>query len=130
MNQFEDAMHSELGLLLRAQVPSRGIRITVREMLVSRIERGPLGARAVSDSVAQALRAACRLMRELHAPEDVVDTVCAAAFDAIRGHGGHSARWMPAASDAAVAVLSSAAADTPDDADWQWLLGRVQAAWR
>ena len=43
MRPFEEAVASELAGLLRARVPVRGIHITVREMLVTRMERGKIG---------------------------------------------------------------------------------------
>jgi len=48
---FEEAVAAELAGLLRAGVPLRGISITVREMLVTRLERGPLGPREVSEAI-------------------------------------------------------------------------------
>ena len=93
MTPFEEAMASELIGLMRLGVPARGVRLTVREMVVARFQRGPLGAREVSDAVEATVRAACRLVRELDAPEEVVEAVCRAALDAVRGHGGESARW-------------------------------------
>jgi hypothetical protein len=57
---FEEAVASELVVLLRAGVPARGVHITVRELLITRMERGPLGAREVSDAVEGGGRAAPR----------------------------------------------------------------------
>jgi hypothetical protein len=105
MRLFEDAVASELGLLLRAGVPVRAVRITVREMLIARMERGHLGAREVSAAVESAMRAACRLVRELGAPDEVVEIVCISALEAVRGHGGESARWLEEATLVAYAVL-------------------------
>ena len=98
-------MASELAGLLRAGVPVRGVRITVRELVVERMERGPLGARQVSDAVEEAVRAACRLVRELDAPDDLAEIVCRAALEAVRGHGGESARWLDDATRAAAVLL-------------------------
>ncbi len=125
MNAFEERVAVELTTLLRAEAPPRAVRIGVRELLVTRMERGPLGARQVSEAVAGTLRAACRLVRERNAPEDIVETVYRAALEAVRGHGGQSARWTPEASSAAVAVLEQAAESFPEDARWRWLIGRV-----
>ena len=50
MRPFEEAVASELAGLLRAGVPTRGVHITVREMVVMRIERGPLGANLVGSA--------------------------------------------------------------------------------
>ena len=47
---------STLAILLRAGVPPRAVRLTVRELLVARIERGPLGAREVSEVVEATVR--------------------------------------------------------------------------
>jgi hypothetical protein len=102
---FEDAMAGELAALLRAGVPARAVRIAVRERVVARMERGPLGAREVADAVESAVRAACRLARELQAPDELVEIVCRAALEAVRGHGGHSAIWLDQATLAADAVL-------------------------
>jgi hypothetical protein len=130
MNTYEDAMASELAALLRAEVPSRAVRLTVRELLVARMEQGPLGARAVSQAIEDTMRAACRLVRELNAPEEIVETVCQAALEAVRGHGGQSARWVPEAWSAATAVLEEVAREFPEDSDWQWLAGRVRLRFR
>lgn len=125
MNAFEDAVAAELSDLLRAEVPVRGVRLTVRELVVARIERGPLGAHEVSNAVEALVRAACRLVRELDAPPEVVDTVCRAAMEGVRGHGGDSARWLAAAASAAAAVLEEQARARADERAWRWLSGRV-----
>src|SRR5262249_24263626 len=67
MRGFEDTIASELAWLLRAGAPPRAVRLTVREVVVARIERGPLDARQVSDAVESTVRAACRLLPELDA---------------------------------------------------------------
>ena len=125
MSLFEETMASELAGLLRAGVPARGVRLTVRELIVTRIERGPLGPREVGDAVAAAMRAACRLVRELEAPPEVVETVCRAALEAVRGHGGESARWLAEATSAASAVLEEQARERSDEEAWPWLVGRM-----
>jgi hypothetical protein len=125
MRPFEEAVASELTGLLRAGVPVRAVRLTVRELLVGRIERGPLGAREVSDAVEAAVRAACRLVRELDAPDDLVETVCRAALEAVRGHGGESARWLAEATSAAYAVLDELAREGPEEPTWRWLARRL-----
>ncbi len=126
MRPFEEAVASELAGLLRAGVPVRAVRLTVRELLVARLERGPLGAREVSDAVEAAVRAACRLARGLDAPDEVVETVCRAALDAVRGHGGESARWLVEATSAAHAVLDELARDHAEEATWYWLARRLE----
>lgn len=125
MSAFEQTVTAELAALLRAGVPVRGVRLTVRELVVMRIERGPLGAHKVSETVEAAVRAACRLVRELGAPPDVVETVCRSALEAVRGHGGESARWLDDAASAASAVLESEAREHVDERTWQWLAGRA-----
>jgi hypothetical protein len=122
---FEDAMAAELAGLLRAGVPERGIHLTVRELISTRIERGPLGAREVSDAVEAMVRAACRLVRELDAPDELVETVCRASLEAVRGHGGDSARWFPEATSAAYAVLDELAREHDGDMTWRWVARRL-----
>jgi hypothetical protein len=126
MRPFEEAVASELVGLLRAGVPVRAVRITVRELLVGRIERGPLGAREVSDAVEAAVRAACHLAQELDAPDELVEAVCQAALDAVRGHGGESARWLAEATSAAYAVLDELAREHVEEPTWRWLVQRVE----
>jgi hypothetical protein len=128
MRPFEEEIVSELAWVLRAGVPERGLRLTVRELLITRIGRGPLGAREVSDAVEAAVRAACRLARELDAPDYVVETVCRAALEAVRGHGGESARWLPEATSAVQAVFDELAQERADQAAWRWL-GRRLPGW-
>jgi hypothetical protein len=105
MKAFEETVAAELAGMLHAGVPVRGVRITVYELVVERIGRGPLDARHVAEAVDAAVRAACRLVREMDAPEDFVNVVCGAALAAVRGHGGQSARWL----DDAIAVLDDLA---------------------
>jgi len=126
MRPFEEAVASELAALLRAGVPVRAVRLTVRELLVWRIERGPLGAREVSDAVEAAVRAACDLVRELDAPDDLVEAVCRASLDAVRGHGGESARWLAEATGAAYAVLDELAREHAEEPTWRWLAQRLE----
>ena len=94
MNAFEGVVMGQLSVLVHAGVPARGVRLTVRELMVTQLERGPLGAREVSAAMESMVRAAYRLVREHGAPDDVVALVCCAALDAVRGHGGQSARWL------------------------------------
>jgi len=47
MTGFEEQLASELVWILRTGVPAHGIRLTVREIVVGRIGRGPLGAREI-----------------------------------------------------------------------------------
>lgn len=125
MRAFEAVVAAELVGLLRAGVPARAVRLTVRELLVERIERGPLGAREVGDTVEAAVRAACRLVRELDAPDELVETVCRATLEAVRGHGGESARWLAEATSAAYAVLDELARERPEEPTWRWHAARL-----
>ncbi len=120
MTPFEQSMASELVGLLRAGVPVRAVRLTVRELLVTRIGRGPLGAREVSDAVEAAVRAACRVALELGGPDELVESVCRAALDAVRGHGGESARWLTDATSAAQLVLDEMTRERPAER-WLWV---------
>ena len=125
MNPFEEMMLAQLSGLLRAGVPVRGVRLTVRELIVTRMERGPLGAHEISETVEAAVRAACRLVRELGAPPEVVETVCRGALEAVRGHGGESARWLADAAGSVAAVLDEQARERVDELPWRWLVARV-----
>jgi hypothetical protein len=118
-------MAAELAGLLRAGVPAHAIQLTVRELFVARIERGPLGAREVSEAVEAMVRAACRLVRELGAPDELVEIVCRATLEAVRGHGGESARWFPEATSAAYAVLDEQARERAGDTAWRWMARRL-----
>jgi hypothetical protein len=124
MRLFEEALESELAWLLRAGVPARAVRLSVRELLVERLERGPLGAREVSEAVEASVRAACRLVRQRDAPDELVATVCLAALEAVRGHGGESARWLAEAMNTAFAVLDELA-ERAEEPHWRWLARRL-----
>jgi hypothetical protein len=128
MRPFEEVVASELVWMLQAHVPARAVRLTVREMLVARFERGPLGAGEIGDTVEAAVRAACRLVREMNAPDDVVEAVCRSAMEAVRGHGGESARWLAEARDAAYAVLDELARERAEEMNWR-RLARQLGAW-
>ena len=119
MSALEEALRDELSWLLRAGVLPRGIRIAVRERLVLRLERGQLGAREVSDAMEAAVRAACRLVRELDAPDELVDMVCRAALEAVRGHGGETSRWLADAATTADAVLDELARAHREEPLWR-----------
>jgi hypothetical protein len=125
MRAFEDALAAELAARLRAGTTPRAVRLTVREVLVERLVAAPLGAREVSEAAAAAARAACRLVRELGAPEDVVEAVCRAALDAVRGHGGESARWLGDATGAVFEALDELARERAEDPAWRWLARRL-----
>jgi len=93
-------------------------------MLIMRFERGPLGAREVGDAVEGAVRAACRLVRELDAPNELVETVCRATLEAVRGHGGETARWLTEAMRAVDAVLDELSRERAEPT-WGWLARRL-----
>jgi hypothetical protein len=122
---FEESMASELAWLLRAGAPPRAVRLTVRELMVARIERGPLDAREVSEAVEATVRAACRLVRELDVSGDVVETVCRSALEAVRGHGGETARWLPDVTSTAASILDELARERPEDMTWRWIARRL-----
>ncbi len=126
MRPFEETISAALADLLRAGVPSRTLRVTARELVVARLERGPLGGGEVGDAVAAAARAACRLVREVGAPDDVVDLVCRAALEAVRGHGGATARWLPEAQSAVERVLDELARERTGEPEWRWLARRLE----
>jgi hypothetical protein len=101
------------------------VRLTVRELVMERMERGPLGAREVSDAVEATVRAACRLARELDAPDELVETVCRAALEAVRGHGGLSARWLDEATGSVHAVLDELVRERGEEPRWRWMAYRL-----
>ena len=72
-------MVAELAGLLRAGVPERGIHLTCASHLVTGSSGDP-GAREVSDAVEAMVRAACRLVRELDASDELVEPCCRAAW--------------------------------------------------
>ena len=127
MRGFEDVIASELAWLLRAGAPPRAVRLTVRELVIARIERGPLDAREVSGAVEATVRAACRLVRELDVSGDLVETVCRSALEAVRGHGGETSRWIPDVTSTAVAILDEMALERPDDVTWRWIARRLSS---
>src|SRR6266540_7314945 len=115
MTPFEQVVAAELVALLRAGVPVRAVRLTVRELLVTRIERGPVGAREVGDAVEAAVRAVCGLARTRDASVDVVEIVCMAALEAVRGHGGETARWLGAATSTIAEALDALAREHAEE---------------
>jgi hypothetical protein len=117
-------MVAALAGLVRAGVPGRAVRLTVRELVLERITRQPPGVREVTDTVEASMRAACRLVHELNAPGELVEIVGRAAVEAVRGHGGETARWVADAVSAASAVLDDVASARRDDPAWRWLSRR------
>jgi hypothetical protein len=125
MRAFEDTIAAELVWLLRAGAPPRAVRLTVRELVIARIERGPLDAREISEAVEATVRAACRLVRERDVPGDLVEVVCRSALEAVRGHGGETARWLPDVTSTTVAILDELARERPQEATWGWIARRL-----
>jgi hypothetical protein len=125
MNDFEDAMAADLGWMLRAGVPVRAVRLTVHERVLTRVATGQPSAADVREVAEAAVRAACRLVRELDAPDEVVEAVCRGALAAVRGHGGLTAQWLPDAADRIYAVLDELARERADDVRWRWLARHV-----
>ena len=114
-------MVERLAELVRAGVPIRGVRLTVRELFVARIERGPLGPREVSEAVESMVRAAYRLdqlVRRVQVPHEAAGR---ATLEAVRGHGGETARWFPEATSAAYVVLDELATGSGGNARWRWI---------
>jgi hypothetical protein len=126
MRALEEALAAELQALLRAGATPRAVRITVREVVVARLVAGPLGPQEVSAAAGAAARAACRLVRQVGAPEDVVEAVCRAALDAVRGHGGESARWLDDATSAVLESLDELARERAEEPVWRWLARRYE----
>jgi hypothetical protein len=71
------------------------------------------------------VRAACQLVREIGAAEELVETVCRAVLEAVRGHGGESTRWLPNATRATYELLEALARERADEPAWRWLSGQV-----
>jgi hypothetical protein len=125
MNPFEAIVAAELTDLLRAGAPPRAVRLTVRELVVDRIVREPLGPREISDTVESTVRAACALVSELGASAEWVEIVWGASFEAVRGHGGESARWLAQATGAASSVLDELILARAGEPAWSWLARRL-----
>lgn len=124
MNPFEALVAAELTNLLRAGAPPRAIRLTVRELVVDQIVREPLGPREISDTVEATVRAACALVSE-GASAEWVEIVWSASFEAVRGHGGESARWLAQATSAASSVLEELVLARAEEPAWRWLARRL-----
>jgi hypothetical protein len=122
---FEETVAADLERLLRAGVPVRAVRITVRELVVARLGRGALGPAEVADTVGSTVRAAGRLARERGVADELVEAVCRAALEGVRGHGGASARWLDEALEAMLAVLDELAREPAAEPDWRALARRL-----
>jgi hypothetical protein len=55
----------------------------------------------------------------------VVETVCRGALEAVRGHGGESARWLAEATSTASSVLDEVALERAEEPTWRWLARRL-----
>jgi len=111
MRPFEDDVRWEVSWLLRAGVPARGVRIAVRELVVTQHRPRAAGSPRDRGGRGGGGAAACRLVRELDAPPEVVELVCGAALDGVRGHGGWSAQWLEAATAAVATVVDDFTAE-------------------
>jgi hypothetical protein len=125
VSPFEAIVAAELTWLLRAGAPPRAVRLSVRELVVDRIVHEPLGPREINDTVESTLRAACALVREMGASEELVEIVCGACLEAVRGHGGESARWLTEATNSASTVLDELIRARTEESTWRWLARRV-----
>jgi hypothetical protein len=126
VRSLEDLLAAEVAALLHAGATPRAVRLTVRETLVERLVATPAGPREVNEAAAAAARAACRLVHQLGAPEDVVEAVCRAALEAVRGHGGESARWLDEATSAVFEALDELARERAGEPEWRWLARRLE----
>ena len=126
MRPLEDVLAGEVAALLRAGTTPRALRLTVREVVAERLVAAPPGPRAVSEAAGAAARAACRLVRQLGAPEHVVEAVCRAALEAVRGHGGESSRWLADATGAVFEALDELARERAEEPAWRWLSRRLE----
>jgi hypothetical protein len=126
MRRLEDLLAAELAALLRAGATPRAMRLTVREVVVQQLVTGPGGPREVSEAATAAARAACRLVRQLDAPEEVVEAACLAALEAVRGQGGESARWLAEATGGILEVLDELARERTEEPAWRWLARRLE----
>jgi hypothetical protein len=96
--------------------------LTLAETTTRRIRRTRCtGPQRVPEA---SVRAACRLVRQRDAPDELVATVCLAALEAVRGHGGESARWLAEAMNTAFAVLDELA-ERAEEPHWRWLARRL-----
>jgi hypothetical protein len=125
VSSFQAIVAAELTWLLRAGAPPRAVRLSVRELVVDRIVHEPLGPREINDTVESTLRAACALVREMGASEELVEIVCGACLEAVRGHGGESARWLTEATNSASTVLDELIRARTEEPTWGWLARRV-----
>jgi len=67
----------------------------------------------------------CAVSRARDASVDVVEIVCMAALEAVRGHGGQTAQWLGAATSTIAEALDELARERAEEPGWRWLVRRV-----
>jgi hypothetical protein len=98
----------------------------VREVVVARLIAEPSAMHDVRTTAGAVARVACRLVRETGTSADIVEAVCRATLETIRGQGGSSARWLDDAGRAVFEALDELARERPDEAEWRWLMSRIE----
>lgn len=126
MRPLEEALVAELRMLLHAGVTPQAVRWTVREVVVARLIAEPSAMHDVRTTAGAVARVACRLVRETGTSADIVEAVCRATLETIRGQGGSSARWLDDAGRAVLEALDELARERPDEAEWRWLMSRIE----
>jgi len=63
----------------------------------------------------------------MNAPPEVVETVCRAALEAVRGHAGLTAVWFAQARSAAADALDEVAREHAEERPWRWIARRLGA---
>jgi hypothetical protein len=109
MTVADPRLVAELSLLVRARVPARAVRRTIRDAVMTQIGRAPCGPTSVVEAVERTLRAAFQVQRESAGPGELIEVVYVASLEAVRGHGGETARWVADARRRAQAVLNEMA---------------------
>jgi hypothetical protein len=64
-------------------------------------------------------------LREFGAPQDVVEAVCRAALDAVRGYGEENARGMAKAAGAGAGALDELGRERREEPTSRWLARRL-----
>ena len=126
MNRLEEALAAELQMLLHAGITPQAVRWTVREVVVARLITEPSSMHDVRATAGAVARVACRLVRETGTSADIVEAVCRAALETIRGQGGSSARWLDDAGRAVFEALDELARERPEETEWRWLVTRIE----